>query len=259
MNSTDSSETRVASFPSSAWERTVEKLRFESCRGREAELRDRRSQTEFGNEGLGRMPTRRDALARLGSGFGLLALGGLLAEGARGGASSALAVKPPHHPARAKHVIFLFMDGGPSQLDLLDPKPRLISDHGKPLPFEKPKLARTTTGNLMAPPFRFRKSGRAGIEVSELLPHLGSCIDDICVVRSLHADNINHPTACLQMMTGEQVFSRPSLGAWVLYGLGSANRNLPGFVAVCAGGQDAALWGSSFLPAAYQGTRIADL
>src|SRR5262245_3309021 len=206
-----------------------------------------------------RTPSRRDALARLGSGFGLLALGSLLAEEARGGASSAPAVKPPHHPARARHVIFLFMDGGPSQLDLLDPKPRLVRDHGKPLPFEKPKLARTTTENLMAPPFRFRKSGRAGIEVSELLPHLGSCIDDICVVRSLHADNINHPNACLQMMTGEQVFSRPSLGAWVLYGLGSANRNLPGFVAVCAGGQDAALWGSSFLPAAYQGTRIADL
>src|SRR5947208_1212910 len=111
----------------------------------------------------------------------------------------------------------------------------------------------------MASPFGFRKCGRSGIEVSELLPHLGSCIDDVCVIRSLAADNINHSNACLQMTTGEQVFSRPSLGSWVLYGLGSESRNLPGFVAVTAGGQDGALWGSSFLPAAFQGTRIADL
>jgi hypothetical protein len=202
--------------------------------------------------------TRRDMLARLGNGFGLLALGGLLQAEARADSINPLAVKPPHHPARAKHVIFLFMDGGPSQLDLLDPKPRLVRDHGKPLPFEKPKLARTTTENLMAPPFAFKKCGQSGIEVSELLPHLGACIDDVCVIRSLYADNINHPNACLQMMTGEQIFSRPSIGSWVLYGLGSANQNLPGFIAVSPG-QDPALWGSSFLPAAYQGTRIADI
>jgi Protein of unknown function (DUF1501) len=209
--------------------------------------------------------SRRQMLAQMANGFGLLALGGLFADEARsataasGVAADALAVKPPHHPARAKRVIFLFMDGGPSQLDLFDPKPRLTRDHGKPLPFEKPKLARTTTENLMASPFKFRKCGSSGIEVTELLPQLGSCIDDICVVRSLAADNINHPNACLQMTTGEQVFSRPSIGSWVMYGLGSENQNLPGFVAVCTGGQDAALWGSSFLPAAYQGTRIADL
>jgi hypothetical protein len=151
------------------------------------------------------------------------------------------------------------MGGGPSQIDLFDPKPRLAADHGKPLPFEKPKLARTTTENLMASPFRFRKCGRSGVEVSELLPHLGACIDDVCVIRSLAADNINHANACLQMHTGEQIFSRPSLGSWLLYGLGSENQNLPGFVAVCAQGQDPALWGPSFLPAAYQGTRVADL
>jgi hypothetical protein len=199
-------------------------------------------------------------LAKVANGFGLIALGGLLAEEARGEAAAvdALAVKPAHHRPRAKRVIFLFMEGGPSQLDLFDPKPRLVRDHGKPLPFEKPKLARTTTENLMAPPFPFKKYGQAGIEVSELLPHTGACIDDICVVRSLLGDNINHPNACLQMYTGEQIFSRPSLGAWVLYGLGTENRNLPGFVSVSAGG-DPALWGSSFLPAAYQGTRIADL
>jgi hypothetical protein len=111
----------------------------------------------------------------------------------------------------------------------------------------------------MASPFQFKKCGAAGIEVSELLPHISSCIDDICVIRSMAADNINHSNACLQMMTGEQVFSRPSLGSWTLYGLGSENQNLPGFVSVSTGGKDAALWGSSFLPATYQGTRITDL
>ncbi len=207
---------------------------------------------------------RRQLLSQVAQGFGSLALAGLLssesrADSAREGGAEFPTIKPWHHVARAKHVIFLFMDGGPSQIDLFDPKPRLIRDHGKPLPFEKPKLARTTTENIMGSPFPFNKCGQSGIEVSALLPHTGSCIDDICVIRSMAADNINHSNACLQMMTGEQVFSRPSLGAWTLYGLGSESQNLPGFVAVCAGGQDAALWGSSFLPAAYQGTRIKDL
>jgi hypothetical protein len=208
--------------------------------------------------------SRRQILAQCANGFGLLALSGLLAEtwGAASDGASALnplAVRAPHHTPRAKRIIFLFMTGGPSQLDLFDPKPRLTADNGKPLPFEKPKLARTTTENLMASPFRFHKRGRSGIEVSELLPHLGSCIDDLCVIRSMWADNINHPNARLQMNTGEQIFSRPSLGSWVLYGLGSENQNLPGFVVISPNGQDASLWGSSFLPAVYQGTRIADL
>src|SRR5262249_29243394 len=145
----------------------------------------------------------------------------------------------PHHRARARSVIFLFMNGGPSQIDLFDPKPRLTRDHGKPLPFEKPKLARTTTENLMACPFKFKRSGQSGIEVSEWLPHLASCIDDMCVIRSMAADNVNHANACLQMMTGEQIFSRPSIGSWLLYGLGTENQNLPGFVSVCAGGDPA--------------------
>src|SRR5207237_6167230 len=169
------------------------------------------------------------------NGFGLLALAGLLAEAdgpalAQAPARDPLAPHLPHHAPRAKRIIFLFMTGGPSQLDLFDPKPRLTADHGKPLPFAKPKLARTTTENLMASPFRFRRCGQSGVEVSELLPHLGACIDDVCVVRSMVADNINHANALLQMNTGEQVFSRPSLGSWVLYGLGSENQNLPGFV-----------------------------
>src|SRR5262249_35875239 len=192
----------------------------------------------------------------------MLGLAGLLAETQAAttadDANNPFEPKLPHHPPRAKQVIFLFMGGGPSHVDLFDPKPRLAADHGKPLPFEKPKLARTTTENLMACPFGFRKHGESGIEVSDLLPQLASCIDDICVVRSVVADNVNHPNACLQMHTGEQVFSRPSLGSWLLYGLGSENQNLPGFVAVSPGGQDANLWGSSFLPAAYQGTRVDD-
>jgi hypothetical protein len=207
--------------------------------------------------------SRRQWLTSVANGFGMLGLATLVAESQAASPASDAAnpfePKLPHHAPTAKHVIFLFMGGGPSHVDLFDPKPRLTADHGKPLPFEKPKLARTTTENLMASPFAFRRQGASGIEVSELLPHLGACVDDLCVVRSVVADNVNHSNACLQMHTGEQVFSRPSLGSWLLYGLGSENQNLPGFVAVAPGGQDPALWGSSFLPAAYQGTRVDDL
>jgi hypothetical protein len=205
-------------------------------------------------------------LGTVANGFGLLGLAGLVAEAKareavrkRPSAGNPLALKSTHHAPRARRVIFLFMNGGPSHVDLLDPKPRLTADHGKPLPFEKPKLARTTTENLMASPYRFARHGRSGIEISNLLPNLASCVDDLCVIRSMVADNINHPNACLQMFTGEQIFSRPSLGSWLLYGLGSETENLPGFVAICPSGGEAALWGSSFLPAAYQGTCVRDL
>ncbi len=163
--------------------------------------------------------------------------------------------------ARAKRIIFLFMSGGPSHVDTFDPKPRLAQDNGKPLPFEQPKLVRTKTGNLLASPFKFKKYGQSGIEVSELFPKVAGRIDDICVVRSMLADNINHNGACLQMNTGEQAFSRPSLGSWLLYGLGSENQNLPGFVVISPSqpAQGAPLWSSSFLPAAYQGTLVANL
>src|SRR4051812_48282831 len=180
-------------------------------------------------------PSRRDLLATAGTGFGLLALADLLAAQEKEEASRAAnpyAVRRPHHDARAKRVIFLYMPGGPSHVDLLDPKPRLLRDNGKPLPFEKPRLERTKTGNLLASPWRFRKHGRSGVEVSELLPQIASCIDDICVIRSMHADNINHSGAALQMCTGEQAFSRPSMGSWLVYGLGTENQNLPGFVVV---------------------------
>jgi Protein of unknown function (DUF1501) len=212
--------------------------------------------------------SRRQLLAQAGSGFGLLALADLLADPQHSTASESpdrtagpLAVRPPHFTARAKRCIFLYMPGGPSHVDLFDPKPRLARDNGKPLPFEKPKLERTKTGNLLASPWKFAKHGQSGIEVSELLPRTASCIDDICVIRSMLADNINHTGAALQMCTGEQAFSRPSMGSWLTYGLGTENQNLPGFVVVSPAAvfQGAQLWASSFLPSAYQGTLVRDL
>jgi hypothetical protein len=215
---------------------------------------------------MGNPLSRRAWLARAGTGFGLLALADLLAaeslaHAALDRAAQPYAVRPPHHAARAKRCIFLYMPGGPSHVDLFDPKPRLQTDNGKPLPFEKPKLERTKTGNLLASPWKFKKQGRSGIEVSELLPRVASCIDDICVIRSMVADNINHTGAALQMCTGEQAFSRPSMGSWLTYGLGTENQNLPGFVVVSPAAvfQGAQLWSSSFLPSAYQGTLVRDL
>ncbi len=212
----------------------------------------------------GGLLTRRAMLRRSGTGFGVLGLSALLADeaaAAEGRKSNPLAVLSPHHPPRAKRCIFLFMPGGPSQLDLFDPKPRLTRDNGKPLPFAKPKLEHARTNNLLASPWKFKKHGRAGIEVSELLPHVASCADDLCVIRSMVADNINHTGAALQMNTGEQAFSRPSLGSWLAYGLGSENRNLPGFVVIAPRPpfQGAPLWSASFLPAAYQGTWARNL
>ena len=205
--------------------------------------------------------SRRDLLARTGCGFGLLALADLLAADEPDRAARPYAVRAPHHAPKAKRVIFLYMPGGPSHVDLFDPKPRLTAENGQPLPFEKPKLERTKTGNLLASPWKFSKHGESGIEVSELLPGMASRIDDICVIRSMVADNINHTGAAAQMCTGEQAFSRPSLGSWLTYGLGTENQNLPGFVVVSPAAvfQGAQLWASSFLPSAYQGTLVRDL
>jgi hypothetical protein len=206
--------------------------------------------------------SRRQALRQFANGFGMVALAGLLADEAGAApAANPLGVRPPMYPPRAKRVLFLFMSGGPSHVDLFDPKPRLDRDNGKPLPFAMPKLVRTRTGNLLKSPFRFKKHGQAGIEVSELFPQVASCVDDLCIIRSMVGDNINHNGACLQMNTGEQAFSRPSMGSWLLYGLGSENQNLPGFVVISPSqpAQGAPLWSSSFLPAAYQGTLVSDL
>ncbi|MDA0660386.1 MAG: DUF1501 domain-containing protein [Planctomycetota bacterium] len=198
--------------------------------------------------------TRRDALRGFANGFGLLGLASVCAAADAGNARSVL-------PVRAKRVIFLFMSGGPSHLDLFDPKPTLARLNGEPLPFEKPKLERTKTGNLVASRYKFSKHGQCGTEVSELFPQVAKRVDDICLIRSMVADNINHNGACLQMNTGEQAFSRPSLGSWLLYGLGSENQNLPGFVVISPAqpAQGAPLWSSSFLPAEHQGTLVSDL
>jgi hypothetical protein len=205
--------------------------------------------------------SRREMLCQAGTGFGMLALAGMLSADDADRAAHPYAVRAPHFPARAKRVIFLYMPGGPSHVDLFDPKPRLITDNGKPLPFDKPKLERAKTGNLLASPWKFSKHGQSGIEVSELLPKTAGCIDDLCVIRSMYADNINHSGAALQMCTGEQAFSRPSIGSWLTYGLGTENQNLPGFVVVSPAAvfQGAQLWASSFLPSAYQGTLVRDL
>jgi hypothetical protein len=221
--------------------------------------------------GHGLMPaamSRREMLRYCANGFGMLGAAALLAQEAGaaamgGGVVSAnpLAPRSPMYMPRAKRVIFLFMSGGPSHVDTFDPKPRLLQDNGKPLPFPKPTLERTKTGNLLASPFAFKKHGQSGIDVSELFPHVAGCVDDLCVIRSMVADNINHNGACLQMNTGEQAFSRPSLGSWLTYGLGTENQNLPGFMVISPAqpAQGAPLWGSSFLPAAYQGTLVSDL
>jgi hypothetical protein len=217
--------------------------------------------------GHGEKPvSRRQALKQFANGFGVLGLANLLAQDVvadsiNASAANPLAVRAPMYAPRAKSVIFLFMAGGPSHVDLFDPKPRLVQEDGKPLPFPMPALMRTKTGNLLGSKYKFSKHGQSGTEVSELLPHIGSCVDDICVIRSMVADNINHNGACLQMNTGEQTFSRPSLGSWLLYGLGSENQNLPGFVVLSPAqpAQGAPLWSSSFLPAAYQGTLVSDL
>ncbi|MCY2944843.1 MAG: DUF1501 domain-containing protein [Planctomycetota bacterium] len=203
-------------------------------------------------------PSRRQLLQRAGAGFGSLALSALLADETRAvPAIGPLAPKKPHFKARAKRVIFLFMPGGPSQVDTFDPKPELAKRNGKP----SPKLYLGKQRPLLASPWKFKKYGQSGLEVSDLFPQVASCIDDICVLRGMVADDVNHPGGCLQMNTGERVATRPSLGSWVTYGLGTENQNLPGFIAIGPGPliEGARQYGAAFLPAAHQGTFVSDL
>lgn len=208
--------------------------------------------------------TRREMLRVCGSGFGMLALAGILGESAKGdgGASmrGPLAVKQPMFEPKAKRIIFLFMHGGPSQVDTFDPKPLLVRDNGKPYPFAKPRVQFSSTGNLLKSPWEFKHYGRSGIEVSDLFPHVGQCVDDMCVIRSLYSDNTAHGGALLQLHTGSDTFVRPSMGSWITYGLGTENQNLPGFITICPtlGHGGVQNWSSAFLPAAYQGTPIGN-
>jgi hypothetical protein len=208
--------------------------------------------------------TRRDALCRIGNGFGMMAFAGLVGDSLRAaglaGDQAAQATGGLHHPARASRVIFLFMNGGLSQVDSFDPKPMLDKFHGKPLPGGEVATERKT-GALLKSPFTFKKYGQSGIEVSEIWPHLGECVDDMCFIRSMHTDIPNHEPSLLMMNTGHIQVGRPSLGAWLTYGLGSDNRNLPGYVVLCPDLPTTVgppLWGSSFLPAVHQGTFISD-
>lgn len=193
--------------------------------------------------------SRRSLLQTSAVGFGQLALSSLLAESAAG--SSPLA----HHAARARRVIFMFMKGGPSQVDTFDYKPQLQKDDGKALPFAKPRVQFAPTGNLLGSPWRFRQHGESGIPVSELFPHVAQCVDDICFLNSCHGTNPAHGGAALKLHTGSDSFVRPSMGAWISYGLGTENQNLPAFVTICPtlahGGVNN--WGSAFLPATAQG------
>jgi hypothetical protein len=202
---------------------------------------------------------RRQMLQRAGAGFGSLALAALLADESRAAPlpANALEARVPHFRPRAKRVIFLFMPGGPSQVDTFDPKPRLTQDNGKP----SPKLYLGKTRNLLASPWRFQQYGESGLEVSELFPHVATCVDQLCILRGMVADDVNHPGGCLQMNTGERVATRPSLGSWITYGLGTENQNLPGFIAIGPGPliEGARQYGAAFLPAAHQGTFVSDL
>ncbi len=202
--------------------------------------------------------TRRELLQRSGIGMGALALGPLLAAADAQAPLNPLEPRRPPFPARARRVLHIFANGGPSHVDTFDPKPALARYAGRPLPMENLRTERRT-GNALPSPFRFEKRGKSGIEVSDLFPHVAESIDEICVVRSMHADVPNHEPSLLLMNCGEARLIRPSLGSWVTYGLGSESRNLPGFIAMCPGGypiQESQNWQAGFLPGAHQGTYI---
>jgi Protein of unknown function (DUF1501) len=206
--------------------------------------------------------TRRDVLCRIGGGFGALALSSVFAESGLLRAATAtnpLAPKPPHFAPRARRVIFLFMNGGPSHVDTFDPKPGLVRRHGQPLPDSfRSATTRQNNSPLMRSPFATRRCGQSGIEVTELYPELGACIDDVCVLRSMYTDNPNHEPGLLMMNSGNMQPIRPSMGSWLTYALGSENQNLPGFIVLCPGRPVVGpqLWSNSFLPGIYQGTHI---
>jgi hypothetical protein len=210
-----------------------------------------------------RATTRRQWLQQAAAGFGGLALAALMAEEAAravAATSDPLAPRPPHFPAKARRVLFLFMHGGPSHLDTFDYKPLLERDHGKPLPFAKPRVVSSETGNLLRSPWKFQQHGPQGVWVSELFPNLAHKMGDLCVLNGVHCSNSRHGGALLELHTGSDTFVRPSMGSWITYGLGSENQDLPGFITICPtlthGGVNN--FSSAFLPAAYQGTPIGN-
>ncbi|HEX4413220.1 MAG TPA: DUF1501 domain-containing protein, partial [Lacipirellulaceae bacterium] len=204
--------------------------------------------------------TRRELLHRCGMGFGALALGNLVTGAQKAMANTVDPLQPhaPPFPAKAKRVIHLFMNGGPSHVDTFDPKPALMKYAGKTLPGGTLPTERPT-GSAFPSPFKFRKYGQSGIEVSDLFRNTAGSIDDICVIRSMHADVPNHEPSLLLMNCGDARQIRPSLGSWLCYGLGSENQNLPAFVAMCPNGypiQETQNWQAGFLPGVYEGVYI---
>jgi len=211
------------------------------------------------------MLTRRELLTRSGCGMAAVALAGTLGDAGRLIASDdrarpglPMAPKPTHFPAKAKHVIHIFLNGGASHVDTFDPKPRLADFAGQPLPVANLPTERKT-GAAFPSPFTFRKYGQSGIEVSELFQRTAAHIDDFTVIRSMYADVPNHEPSLMLMNCGDARLNRPSMGSWLTYGMGTENQNLPGFIAMCPGGlpvTGAQNWRSAFLPGIYQGTYI---
>jgi hypothetical protein len=220
--------------------------------------------------------TRRDALRKIGGGFAMMSFAGMVGESlakaeavnkthpgsvaATTAATNPWMLRDPHFKPKAKHVIFLFMNGGLSQVDSFDPKPMLTKYHGQPMPGGDLGHERKT-GTLMKSPFEFTRFGKSGLEVSELFPNVGACADDICVVRSVYTEIPNHEPALIMMNTGANVIGRPSMGSWLTYGLGTSNQNLPGFVVLSPAVPTTVgppLWSNGFLPAIHQATYVTD-
>lgn len=205
--------------------------------------------------------SRRQFLQRLGAGFGNLALAGLLSEVTAGDEPApSLRPKAGHFEPRAKRVIMLFMDGAPSHHDLFDYKPELARWHGKPYPGKLPQVLSNTDrlGNVFGPLRPFRRHGEGGLWISDFLPHLAGVADELCMIHSMHCSNPQHGAALLEWHTGSATFIRPSMGSWILYGLGTENQNLPGYITIAQPLQMAGadMFGSAFLPAIYQGTQL---
>jgi len=208
-------------------------------------------------------PSRRDFLRTTSCGFGSLALNSILqqqvaAETIKNNGKSPLATRQPHFPARAKRIIFLFMSGGPSQMDLFDYKSHLVNGSGEPLPYELPETEATVgldNTRLLGPVSGFKHQGECGLYMSDLLPHLGQHADDLCVLRAVQADSPNHPVAIRQLHTGNLFDTVPSMGSWLSYGLGTENQQLPSYITILPQ-EGERNFSSAFLPAIHQGTAI---
>src|SRR6266571_93484 len=207
--------------------------------------------------------TRRQLLRQMGTGLGMLGFAtllqdaGLLVSTAAAATGNPLAPRPPQFPARAKRIIHIYLNGGPSHVDTFDPKPALAKWAEKVIPTGNLTTERPT-GSALPSPFKFRPYGQSGIEVSEIFSKTAAHVDDLCIIRSMYANTPNHEQSMRLMNCGDERLSRPSFGAWLLYGLGCENQNLPGFIAMCPGlpVSDVSNWRAAFLPGVYQGTYV---